>query len=118
MQRIDSPRIGVDQGDIEIFSEFEEGGAMWSGDGPRERRRHVRFAQSVDARNALGAEPAAPRSPTMRAMRSPPDASETTATHSATLTTPAARKCRAIAPSRDDVHSNRDGGHRAGDAVF
>ncbi|MBO9441760.1 MAG: H-type lectin domain-containing protein [Phaeobacter italicus] len=49
MQRIDSPRIGVDQGDIEIFSEFEEGGAMWAGDGPRERRRHVRFGESFSA---------------------------------------------------------------------
>ncbi|AHD08659.1 H-type lectin domain protein [Phaeobacter gallaeciensis] len=35
----------MDQGDIEIFSEFENGGSMWTGAGPRERRRKVRFSE-------------------------------------------------------------------------
>ncbi|MFS4580598.1 H-type lectin domain-containing protein [Phaeobacter sp. C3_T13_0] len=45
MKRVQSPRIGVDQGDIEIFSEFENGGDMWTGAGPRERRRKVQFSE-------------------------------------------------------------------------
>ncbi|MEK0164248.1 H-type lectin domain-containing protein [Phaeobacter sp. JH20_36] len=45
MKRVQSPRLGVDQGDIEIFSEFENGGSMWTGTGPRERRREVRFSE-------------------------------------------------------------------------
>ncbi|AFO92191.1 hypothetical protein D1822_12280 [Phaeobacter inhibens] len=45
MKRVHSPRLGVDQGDIEVFSEFENGGPMWTGAGPRERRRSVRFSE-------------------------------------------------------------------------
>ncbi len=35
----------MDQGDIEIFSEFEDGGTMWAGAGPRERRQRVQFSE-------------------------------------------------------------------------
>lgn len=37
--------IGVDQGNDEVFSEFAEGGSMWTGNGQRERRKHVRFSE-------------------------------------------------------------------------
>jgi hypothetical protein len=36
--------MAVDQGDEEVFSDFETGGEMWTGAGNRERRRPVRFA--------------------------------------------------------------------------
>ena len=37
--------IGIDQGERSLFSDFEEEGAMWTGEGPRERRSPVRFSK-------------------------------------------------------------------------
>ncbi len=37
--------IGIDQGEEVLFSEFAEGGEMWIGEGPRERRSAIRFSQ-------------------------------------------------------------------------
>lgn len=37
--------IGVDQGEAVVFSEFAEGGGMWTGEGPRERRASIRFSE-------------------------------------------------------------------------
>ena len=36
--------IGVDQGEAILFSDFEDGGEMWTGQGPRLTRQSVRFA--------------------------------------------------------------------------
>ena len=44
MRRI-SQSFGVDQGSILLFSDFHDGGVMWSGHGPRESRHPIRFAQ-------------------------------------------------------------------------
>ena len=44
MKRLENHLIGVDQGDTVVFSEFEEGGEMWTGSGPRERRHTVTFS--------------------------------------------------------------------------
>lgn len=38
--------VGVDQGDMPLFSDFEDGGEMWTGRGPRERRRRVTFSET------------------------------------------------------------------------
>ncbi|OUS22986.1 hypothetical protein DI396_11525 [Litorivita pollutaquae] len=46
MKRLDSHRIGMDQGDNILFSEFEDGGDMWTGTGPRERRKKVQFSEA------------------------------------------------------------------------
>ncbi len=46
MQRIRSNLVGIDRGDTSIFSDFENGGEMWTGKGPRERRRAVQFSES------------------------------------------------------------------------
>ncbi|WP_347266440.1 H-type lectin domain-containing protein [Paracoccus sp. (in: a-proteobacteria)] len=35
--------IGVASGAVEMFSAFEDGGAMWTGEGPRVERRRVHF---------------------------------------------------------------------------
>lgn len=43
MIRLRNPRTGIHQGDTEVFSDFETGGSMWTGTGPRERRRAVLF---------------------------------------------------------------------------
>lgn len=44
MKRIDSRAVGIDQGTTTLFSDFETGGEMWTGSGPRERRTQVRFS--------------------------------------------------------------------------
>lgn len=44
MRRLHSHTIGIDQGSEILFSDFENGGIMWSGDGPREVRLAVTFA--------------------------------------------------------------------------
>lgn len=43
MKHIRSHLIGIDQGTVNLFSEFESGGEMWTGIGPRERRAKVKF---------------------------------------------------------------------------
>ena len=43
MQTFKSSRLGVAQGSVDLFSDFEQGGEMWTGQGPRERRQRVTF---------------------------------------------------------------------------
>lgn len=45
MKRLRNHLIGVDQGDITLFSDFQNGGEMWTGEGTRERRQRVSFSQ-------------------------------------------------------------------------
>ncbi|MEZ5887030.1 MAG: H-type lectin domain-containing protein [Paracoccaceae bacterium] len=45
MQRLASHLLGVEQGSIVLFSDFKDGGAMWTGEGPRELRRLVEFTE-------------------------------------------------------------------------
>ncbi|WP_158966375.1 H-type lectin domain-containing protein [Chachezhania sediminis] len=44
MQRFSNHLMGVDQGDVTMFADFEDGGPMWRGTGPRERRLRVVFS--------------------------------------------------------------------------
>lgn len=37
--------IGIDQGNEEVFSDFANGGMMWTGQGARERRKPVTFSE-------------------------------------------------------------------------
>ncbi|MEO0750491.1 MAG: H-type lectin domain-containing protein [Pseudomonadota bacterium] len=46
MKFISSSMIGIEQGDDVLFSDFEDEGDMWTGKGPRERRRAVSFGRS------------------------------------------------------------------------
>ena len=46
MKKLKTNCIGIDQGDAYIFSDFEDGGEMWTGEGDRERRHTVRFSQT------------------------------------------------------------------------
>ncbi len=43
MKLLSSSTIGITQGDDVLFSDFEDEGEMWTGKGPRERRRRVDF---------------------------------------------------------------------------
>lgn len=45
MRRFGHSAIGVSNGSIEMFSAFESGGAMWTGQGPRIESREIRFDQ-------------------------------------------------------------------------
>lgn len=45
MMRLNSALIGIDSGDVVLFSDFEDEGAMWRGEGPRQSRAPIEFAQ-------------------------------------------------------------------------
>ena len=49
MKRLRNHLIGIDQGDNILFSDYEDGGEMWTGTGPRERRKDVQFGESFRA---------------------------------------------------------------------
>jgi len=49
MKRIKSHLFGVEQGDQIMFSDFEDGGSMWSGGGARERKKVVVFSEPFAA---------------------------------------------------------------------
>lgn len=46
MKRLRNHLIGIDQGDVPLFSDFEDGGEMWTGAGARERRKKIRFSEA------------------------------------------------------------------------
>lgn len=46
MKRLRNHLIGIDQGDIVLFSDFEHNGEMWTGNGPRQIRSRVQFSES------------------------------------------------------------------------
>lgn len=45
MRKLRSHTIGIDSDDIILFSDYEDGGEMWTGRGQRERRRRIRFSE-------------------------------------------------------------------------
>ncbi len=44
MKRLRSHNVGVDQGSVVMFEDFEHDGPMWTGDGPREQAKEVAFS--------------------------------------------------------------------------
>lgn len=45
MRRFSAHTLGIDQGNVQLFSDFEDGGPMWTGHGPREKRVQVMFSE-------------------------------------------------------------------------
>lgn len=45
MKKLQNHLIGVDQGDVVLFSDFQDDGEMWTGTGPRQRRHAVAFRE-------------------------------------------------------------------------
>lgn len=45
MKRFSAQTIGIQQGSRVLFSDFADGGVMWTGQGPRESRHIVRFPE-------------------------------------------------------------------------
>lgn len=46
MRKFENGTIGIDHGDVVLFSDFEDDGQMWRGEGPRQSRATVVFSQS------------------------------------------------------------------------
>lgn len=46
MKQLRNHLIGVDQGSRILFSDFEDGGPMWTETGPRESRAGIRFSRA------------------------------------------------------------------------
>ncbi|MEX0279353.1 MAG: H-type lectin domain-containing protein [Ruegeria sp.] len=46
MKKFQTHPIGVDQGEEVLFSEFADGGDMWTGTGPRERKVAIQFSEA------------------------------------------------------------------------
>ncbi|MEX0366732.1 MAG: H-type lectin domain-containing protein [Ruegeria sp.] len=46
MRLFQSHPIGIDQGEEVLFSDFADGGEMWTGKGPRERRCRIAFSSA------------------------------------------------------------------------
>jgi H-type lectin domain len=49
LKRIRSGSVGVQQGRMILFSDFADGGKMWTGQGPRESRQTVVFDDAFQA---------------------------------------------------------------------
>lgn len=50
MRKFGGATIGVAQGNEDIFSDFKDGGEMWTGSGARERRSQVTFDEAFRSR--------------------------------------------------------------------
>jgi len=46
MRRFNSGIVGVDHGEVVMFSDFEDDGQMWRGEGPRMASKPVTFSQA------------------------------------------------------------------------
>ncbi|MBF9034147.1 hypothetical protein HKCCE2091_07835 [Rhodobacterales bacterium HKCCE2091] len=53
MKRLRNHLIGVEQGSELLFSDYQDGGEMWTGEGPREARRAVGFSQDFKSLPAV-----------------------------------------------------------------
>lgn len=53
MKRITAGKVGIVQGSRVLFSDFVNGGPMWTGDGAREARAHVAFSEPFLAPPAI-----------------------------------------------------------------
>ena len=46
MKRLRNHLVGVDEGSVVLFSDFQDGGEMWAGSGPRQSRRAISFSET------------------------------------------------------------------------
>jgi len=46
MRKLETSVIGIDEGEVVLFSDFESGGDMWTGEGPRDTRVAITFSES------------------------------------------------------------------------
>jgi hypothetical protein len=53
MQKFRGKTLGIDQGEEQLFSDYDTGGDMWVSSGPRERRTRVKFSEKYLSRPAV-----------------------------------------------------------------
>lgn len=53
MHKIRGRTLGIDQGEHQLFSDFQHGGDMWTGKGPRERRKRINFSEPFLSKPAV-----------------------------------------------------------------
>ena len=53
MKRMRNHLIGVDHGDVVLFSDFEHDGVMWTGEGARQTRALVEFSERFRSKPAV-----------------------------------------------------------------
>jgi hypothetical protein len=53
MQRIDTHQLGIEQDSLLLFSDFQDGGTMWTETGPRELRRVIEFDEPFSSAPAV-----------------------------------------------------------------
>lgn len=53
MKKLDARTVGIDSGEVVLFSDFASGGDMWAGQGDREVRRRVTFSEPFRAPPAV-----------------------------------------------------------------
>ncbi|HKL06909.1 MAG TPA: H-type lectin domain-containing protein [Roseovarius sp.] len=53
MKLLTSQSIGIQQGDDVLFSDYEDGGDMWTGEGARERRKVLSFGEPFKSAPAV-----------------------------------------------------------------
>jgi hypothetical protein len=53
MKRFHNHLVAIDQGDVVLFADFEDGGEMWTGTGLRERRQKVQFSEPFRSEPAV-----------------------------------------------------------------
>ena len=46
MKKLRNHLLGIDQGSVVMFSDFENDGKMWAGTGPRMTRKKVKFSEA------------------------------------------------------------------------
>lgn len=46
MKTIKSSLVGIDQGDVTVFADFQNDGPMWAGEGGREARQAVTYSEA------------------------------------------------------------------------
>lgn len=49
MQKLNGHQVAIDQGETVLFSDFEDGGPMWSGSGQRSVIQPITFSESFDS---------------------------------------------------------------------
>lgn len=53
MKKLQNHLIGIAQGSKVLFSDFEDGGEMWTGKGPREARVSIAFAEAFKSKPSV-----------------------------------------------------------------
>lgn len=57
MKKLRSHTVGIENGDVTLFSDYEDDGEMWTGRGQRERRLRIKFTEKFKSAPAVQLSP-------------------------------------------------------------